>query len=133
MGSVTQLPPRGHYLANEVGALAGVSGDRVGQWARRSYSRASQSKPGDPPPLVYSFQDVAEAMLVHELEDQGVPLAAIRWTIEGLRQEFGDWPLQSAPLEIDQAARDEGEPIAALTLVRSNHREEIGEHGWQLL
>lgn len=129
MSNVVNMPPRGHYLANEVGELAGVSGDRVGQWARRGYIRASQSAAGESP-LIYSFQDVAEAMLVHELEDQGVPLWLIRGTIEGLRAEYGDWPLQRAPLALE---RDADKPIAALTLVRENHREQAGEHGWQVL
>lgn len=61
---VTHLPPRGHYLAREVGLLAGVPGHTVGQWARRGYIQSSQSAGR---PRVYSFQDVAEAMVVHEL------------------------------------------------------------------
>jgi DNA-binding transcriptional MerR regulator len=58
MGHIRELPPRGHYLASEVGRLAGVSGQSIGQWARNGYLRSSQS---DGPPRVYSFQDVAEA------------------------------------------------------------------------
>src|SRR5919204_7039654 len=107
MGSGRLMPPRGRYLANEVGALAGVSGDRIRQWARRRYIRASWSKSGDSP-LVYSFQDVAEAMLVHELEEQWVPLELIRRTVQGLRDRYGNWPLQSVKLEIDQATTPEG-------------------------
>jgi uncharacterized protein (DUF433 family)/DNA-binding transcriptional MerR regulator len=127
------MPPRGHYLAHEVGALAGVSGDRVGQWARRGYIRASWSKPGDRP-LIYSFQDVAEAMLVHELEDQGVPLWLIRATIEGLREEHGNWPLQTARLEVDrQGQTEDGFPVSTLAVVRGKSREEAGGHGWQVL
>jgi uncharacterized protein (DUF433 family) len=133
MGDVIQMPPRGHYLASEAGALAGVSGDRVGQWARRGYIRASWSDPGDSP-LVYSFQDVAEAMLVHELEDQGVPLQLIRGTIERLRERYGDWPLQQAPLELDSTGQtDDGIKLSTLALVEDGHRLESGEHGWQIL
>lgn len=96
MGSVTHLPPRGHYLANEVGALAGVSGDRIGQWARRGYIRASQS---NTVPHVYSYQDVAEAMVVHELEEAGADLKSIKRTIRRLRERLGhDWPLSHASL-----------------------------------
>jgi uncharacterized protein (DUF433 family)/DNA-binding transcriptional MerR regulator len=87
--------PRGWYLAREVGLLAGVSGDRVGQWARYGYIRSTWS---DAIPRVYSFQDVAEAIAVHELLQRGVPHIDIRRAIEGLRDEFGDWPLQVAPL-----------------------------------
>jgi len=133
MTDVVLMPPRGHYLAHEVGALSGVSRDRVGQWARRGYIKASQSRPGDSP-LVYSFQDVAEAMMVHELEDRGVPLQPIKLTIEGLRQAAGNWPLQHAHLEVDETGETEdGIPLATLAVVANGERLEAGEHGWQLL
>ena len=64
MGDIRDMKPLGYYLAHEVGWLAGVSGDRIGQWARRGYIRSSVSSVV---PLVYSYQDVAEAMVVHEL------------------------------------------------------------------
>jgi uncharacterized protein (DUF433 family)/DNA-binding transcriptional MerR regulator len=89
------MPPRGYYLAREVGWLAGVSGDRIGQWARRGYIRSSQST-GQP--RVYSFQDVAEAMVVHELLERGVRHGDIRQAITSLRDDFGDWPLTHAPI-----------------------------------
>ncbi len=38
---VREMPPRGHYTAQAVGRLAGVSGQRVGQRARRGYIRSS--------------------------------------------------------------------------------------------
>lgn len=88
-------PPRGWYLAREVGLLAGVSGDKIGQWARYGYIRSSWSSEI---PRVYSFQDVAEAIAVHELLERGIKHVDIRQAIEGLRQRFGDWPLQNAPL-----------------------------------
>lgn len=88
------MAPRGHYLAHEVGFLAGISGPLVGQWAKNGYIRSSQ---GTDLPRVYSFQDVAEAMLVHELTDDEVSYEEIRETITGLRERFGeDWPLTSA-------------------------------------
>ncbi|MEJ7765970.1 MAG: hypothetical protein WKF86_10775 [Acidimicrobiales bacterium] len=37
MGEIRELRPRGYYLAHEAGWLAGVSGDRIGQWGRRDY------------------------------------------------------------------------------------------------
>lgn len=99
-GNVLEMPPRGHYLADEVGRLAGVSGDRVGQWARRGYIRSSQSTDR---PRVYSYQDVAEAMVVHDLLARGAPLDKIKHTIEHLRDTHGyDWPLQNVPLAADQ-------------------------------
>lgn len=96
MGGILRLPPRGHYLAHEVGRLAGVSGDQIGQWARRGYIRSSQSSGR---PRVYSYQDAGEALLVHELVLLDIARVSIRRTIERLRMEFGtDWPLQSAEL-----------------------------------
>lgn len=96
MGDLIHMPPRGHYLAHEVGALAGVSGDRIGQWARRGYIRSSQSTGR---PRVYSYQDVAEAMVVHELEEFGAALRSIKLAIERLRERHGmDWPLQHEQL-----------------------------------
>lgn len=98
-----RLAPRGHYLAHEVGWLAGVSGDRIGQWARRGYIRASQS---DGRPHVYSYQDVAEAMVVHELLDHGADLRSIPWQQvvepENLRKiagqlERGGWAVRGLP------------------------------------
>lgn len=89
--TVRELPPRGHYLAHEAGRLAGVSGQTVGQWARRGYIRSSQS---ETTPRVYSYQDVAEAMVVHELRERGVDYAVIKKTIKTLRRASGNgWPL----------------------------------------
>jgi uncharacterized protein (DUF433 family) len=99
-------------LAREAGLLAGVSGEKIGQWARYGYIRSSWSSNI---PRVYSFQDVAEAIAVHELLDRGVKHADIRFAIEELRGKYGDWPLQSAPLATPKvpapariALRDEG-------------------------
>src|SRR3954465_11274880 len=92
MGTVREMPPRGHYLAHDAGVLAGVSGDRIGQWARRGYIRSSQSSGR---PHIYSYQDVAEAMVVHELEDAGADLKSIKRAIARLRERGGTgWPLQ---------------------------------------
>lgn len=95
--------PRGWYLAREAGQLAGVSGDRIGQWARRGYIRSSRSTGV---PRVYSFQDVAEALVVHELLDSGVPSREIRRAILNLRNEYGDWPLTTAPIETSRLETD---------------------------
>src|SRR5437899_1831764 len=120
--AVTQLPPRGQYLAHEVGRLAGVSGPQVGQWARNGYIRSSQS---DGLPRIYSFQDVAEAMVVHELREQSVPSTAIRSTINDLRERYGDdWPLTQAKL-----ATEEGRVYARA----DDTFYDIGRRGWQQL
>ena len=71
----------GHYLAHDAGRLAGVPGDRIGQWARWGHIRASVS---DGEPHVYAFADVAEALAVHLLLDAGLPLPVIRRAVERL-------------------------------------------------
>jgi uncharacterized protein (DUF433 family) len=93
-----EMPPRGFYLAHEVGRLVGVSGDRIGQWARRGYIRPSAHKGR---PNVYSFQDVAEAMVVHELVRRGVRFPIIKRAISEARVDSGSgWPLSNARLYV---------------------------------
>jgi DNA-binding transcriptional MerR regulator len=72
------------YLAHEAGRLAGVDGDRIGQWARWGHIRASVS---DGDPHVYSFADVADALAVRLLTDAGVPLAVVRLAVDHLGGE----------------------------------------------
>jgi DNA-binding transcriptional MerR regulator len=85
----------GHFLAAEVGELAGVSGTTIGQWARWGYIRSSGS---DEEPRVYSLEDVAEATIVAELLGRGVAHADVRRAIAYLGEEYGAWPLSEAPL-----------------------------------
>ena len=134
MGDVIRMPPRGRYFAQEVGQLAGVSGGTIGQWAHYGYIRASQSEPGGYP-RVYSFQDAAEAILVHELLDKGVPPKVLRPVIEGLRVTRGDWPLQSSDLEAlsAEALSDDVVPLASLLVKEGDLRLELGPHGWQVV
>ena len=115
----------GHFLAAEVGELAGVSGTTIGQWARWGYVRASVS---GAEPHVYSIEDVAEAVIVAELLGRGVPHADVRRAIERLREEYGAWPLSAAPLG---TATQNGRTRVVL-------REHDGPHalcprGWQLM
>jgi uncharacterized protein (DUF433 family) len=123
------MAPRGHYFAHEVGQLAGVSGAKVGQWAHYGYIRASQSGPAEYP-RIYSFQDVAEAILVHDLIDKKVPPAVLRPSILALREQLGDWPLQRASLETLSAPAI---PVAALLVREGDLRMELGPHGWQIV
>ncbi len=85
----------GIYWEVEVGQLAGVSGQTVGEWTRHGYVRASRSTAID---FAYSFEYVAEAIVAHELIDRGVPCEEIRQTIENTRETYGNWPLTAAPL-----------------------------------
>ena len=97
MGTLVHMPPRGRYLAAEVGRLAGVSGGKVGQWARQGYIKSSQ---GTARPRIYSYQDIAEAMVVHQLLDNKVSYRRIRQTLDELRRDpdLGDWPLSQVEL-----------------------------------
>lgn len=118
--TVQEMAPRGHYLAAEVGRLAGVSGTTIGQWARRGYIRSSQS---DGPPRGYSYQDIAEAMVVHALLERGLAHAAIRAAVAFLRERHGyNWPLSHTFLLVpadystatdSQRTSDRGRAIAA--------------------
>jgi hypothetical protein len=79
------------YLAHDAGRLAGVLGDRIGQWARWGHIRASIS---DGDPHVYAFEDVAEALAVHLLLEAGHHLPAVRRAVDRLGGPSG-WPLSS--------------------------------------
>jgi hypothetical protein len=79
--------------------LVGVSGNTIGQWARWGYIRASQDA-GDP--HVYSVEDAAEAVMVHELLSRGVAHRQVRRAIEHLP---GTWPLSDATLAVTREPR----------------------------
>lgn len=112
--------PVGRYLAEEAGRLAGVPGTTIGQWARRGYIRSSQSPRR---PRVYCYQDVAEAMLVHELMASGVGLRSIGTTVRRLSAELDTaWPLQHADLLVP-ASRAAGRP--GKSVVVDTHGEQI--------
>ncbi|HZO98642.1 MAG TPA: DUF433 domain-containing protein [Gaiellaceae bacterium] len=119
MAEVRHMPPRGRYLAHEVGLLAGVPGHTIGQWARRGYIKSSVSS--SPPPRVYSYQDIAEAMVVHDLLDHDVPHRDIKKAIESLKQ-YGDWPLTHAPLAVAG-----GRVFSA----EGDQTYDVGRRGWQ--
>jgi DNA-binding transcriptional MerR regulator len=114
--------PHGHFLAGEAGELAGVSGNTIGQWARRGYIRASQDT-GDP--HVYSVEDVAEAAIVRALLDRGVRHRVVGRAIKHLT-DYGDWPLSAAPLATTRDGR--------LVLLRENRDVyALSPRGWQLM
>ena len=96
--NVTELPPRGAYSAAEAGQLAGVSGDRIGQWARRGYIQASVSSTV---PHIYSFQDVAEAFVMNVLTTMDIELSSIKAAIDHIRATEGrNWPLSNSTLHV---------------------------------
>jgi DNA-binding transcriptional MerR regulator len=111
----------GAFLAGEVGELAGVSGNTIGQWARWGYIRASQSG-GDP--HVYSVEDVTEAAMVHTLLERGVSHAQVRRAITQL-SGYGAWPLSEAPLAVT------GESRPRIVLREAEGAFALSPRGWQ--
>lgn len=91
VNAIAELPPRGHYLAYEVGALSGVSGVMIGSWARYGLIDSSQAIGR---PRIYSYQDIASAMVVHELLLRGASRSDIRWLVSDRKYEARvRWPL----------------------------------------
>ncbi len=123
VGDVIRMPPRGHYLAWEAWQLAGVSGNAIGQWGRRGYIHASQS---EAVPKVYSYQDVAEAMVVHDLLEVGIKHREIMKAIRAL-ERYGDWPLTHADLRAENVSS--GPP--RLVAVEKDATYDIADLGWQ--
>jgi uncharacterized protein (DUF433 family) len=89
----------GSYSASEVARLAGVSSRRIGSWAREGIIRATVSEH----PNAYSYADAGEAIVAHYLVDQGKSPGSVRRAVEKLREQFGPWPLATAPLAHDGA------------------------------
>jgi hypothetical protein len=120
--------PRSHgsFLAGEVGELAGVSGNTIGQWARRGLIRSSQS---DGEPRVYAVEDIAEATVVAELLERGVRHVDVHGASERLAPRFGPWPLSDASL--GTIVEDGGRP--RIVLLEREAVYELVPRGWQLM
>jgi hypothetical protein len=114
--------PHGRLLAGEAGALAGVSGSTIGQWARWGYIASSQSSQE---PRVYSVEDVAEAAIVAELLTRGVAHRGVLSAIERLA-DYGRWPLSEARL-----ATTVGGARARIALYDEGQWLVLGPRGWQ--
>lgn len=74
---------------------------------------------------MYSYQDVAEAMVVHDLLEREISHREIMAAIRALAS-YGDWPLSS--IDLGTLGLREGARLVA------RHRGEtydIGEKGWQ--
>jgi uncharacterized protein (DUF433 family) len=91
--------PIGYYTPAEVARLAGVSARRIGQWARHGIIRPSRSRR----PNAYSYADAGEAIVAHYLVEQGKKPGEVRQAVEKLREQYGEWPLATAPLAHDGA------------------------------
>ena len=116
--------PHGRLLAGEAGALAGVSGTTIGQWARWGHIRSSVS---DAEPRVYSVEDVAEAAIVAELLDRGVSHANVHRAVERL-SGYGPWPLSQAEL-----ATTPEEGRVRIALREGGEWLVLGPRGWQAI
>jgi hypothetical protein len=116
----------GSFLAGEVGELAGVSGNTIGQWARRGLIRSSQS---DGEPRLYAVEDIAEATVVAELLGRGVRHVDVHRASERLAPRFGAWPLSDAPL--GTIIEDGGRP--RIVLLERESVYELVPRGWQLM
>jgi DNA-binding transcriptional MerR regulator/uncharacterized protein (DUF433 family) len=92
----------GIYAAHRVGALAGVSGYTIGQWARNGLVRPTYYE-GRPANL-YAFNDVAEAIVIRWLLSKGFTYEQIHRAVDRASQEHPDWPLLKAPLGVAQHA-----------------------------
>src|SRR4051794_27319152 len=114
--------PHGRLLAREAGALAGVSGTTIGQWARWGLIRSSHSADD---PRVYSVEDVAEAAIVAELVERGVSHADVHAAIRRL-SGYGRWPLSEARLAtVSEAGR------SRIALHEEGEWLVLGPRGWQ--
>lgn len=95
----------GVYSPGMTGALAGVSGKSVGQWARYGLIRPTVYR-GRPANL-YSYFDVAEAIVVRWMLDHGITHRDIRLALDGVSEAFPRWPLLNAPLGIGRLSIDD--------------------------
>lgn len=93
----SNVTPIGYYTAREVARLAGVTPHRVGRWAREGIILPSVSRR----PNIYSYADAGEAILAHYLVEQGKRPREIKQIVHKLREEWGNWPLATAPLAHD--------------------------------
>lgn len=81
----------GVFSPQRAGALAGVSGDQIGQWARYGLIRPTiyEGRPANR----YAFFDVAEAIVVHWLREQDFDYDSIHQAIRAARDDHPQWPL----------------------------------------
>lgn len=102
------LPPEviGVYTPARAGALAGVSGRAIGQWARHGLIKPNVYE-GRPRNL-YSYFDVAEAIVVRWLTSHDtIDYADIASALRDVRDDYPRWPLLNAPLGVGQQSPDD--------------------------
>ena len=82
------------YTSREASHLSGLTPFRLGQWARHGYIPSCLEEGR----RMFSYRDVAEAIAVHKLLQANFNTRKVRRAVDYLREDFGDWPLQDAPL-----------------------------------
>lgn len=120
----------GVFSPYRAGALAGVGGNRIGQWAR--YGLISPTIYEGRPANRYAFFDVAEAIVVHELHRAEFTYEEIHTAIDNARERFPRWPLQNADLGVARhvvGAPDRGVIVEKL----DGHYIETGRPGGQVI
>lgn len=135
MAKLTRMPPPSDpehmavFPPYRAGALAGVSGSRIGQWAR--YGLITPTLYAGRPANLYAFFDVAEAIVVHWLLERRFAYPEIHSAIDSARRAYPDWPLLNAPLGIAQHAVH-GDPRGAIVQeVQRGVYVEVGMPGSQ--
>lgn len=95
----------GAYSPRRVGALAGVSGRSIGQWARTGLITPTvfEGRPAN----LYSFYDVAEAVIVKWLLSQDFSHKVIRDALKDLRADQPQWPLLSEGFGVGRSSVDD--------------------------
>jgi uncharacterized protein (DUF433 family) len=88
----------GIFSPRRAGALAGVTGDQIGQWARYGLIRPTIYK--GRPANRYAFFDVAEAIVVHWLRLQEFAYDEIHHAIAVAREQHPQWPLVRGKLGV---------------------------------
>ncbi len=113
------------YTPRRLGALAGVSGNTVGQWARNDLIQPTVAK--GLPSNLYSFFDAAEAIAVRWLLGEGFNYKQIHNAIEGARREdervgkkHAAWPLSRSKIGLGRATADTDHDHGSIVL-RNSH------------
>lgn len=119
--------PHGELSAGDVGALVGVSGTQIGQWARWGYIRASVRQIE---PYVYSVEDVGEAAIVAELLRRGVSHRDVHGAVRRLGG-YGAWPLSEATLATTRIGPHP--PRTRIALHEAGEWLVLGARGWQAI
>lgn len=100
------------YTPGRAGALAGVSGQTIGQWARNRLIEPSLYR-GRPTHL-YGFSDVAEAIAVRWLLGEGFSYKEIHHAIDAAHDQHPQWPLSKADVGIGRTTEQGDRGLIAI-------------------